>query len=161
MEHPSPDAGTNRIAASTPAFSITGSDDLARRHVELRKRVPSADNGRVRRAVQAAWLLMALFAAALIAASPMRPRGVLLLVLGGGALFWSAGMREWARQEPSPTGTVVEVGEDIRRRRGDEVAATYYAEASQVRARIAAKAPRVALIGMLMVVAGIGFLVAH
>jgi hypothetical protein len=52
-----------------------------------------------------------------------------------------------------------EVGEDIRRRRGDEVAADYYAAAARKRQEIAAKWPWFLAIGLAVAVAGVVLLV--
>jgi hypothetical protein len=85
----------------------------------------------------------------------------MLIVLGGGLGFLAAGFWEYGRREPSPRGTVREVGEDIRRRRGDDVAADYYVAASRVRASIAAKSRPMALVGLVLVVTGAALLLSR
>jgi hypothetical protein len=91
----------------------------------------------------------------------MRLLGIMLCVWGAVFLFFSIGLREYGRRMAEPTGTVLEVGEDIRRRRGDEVAAKYYAEIPRIRASMSAKWSRVALCGSLMAITGATLLLAR
>ena len=90
----------------------------------------------------------------------MSQLGIALLVLGGMALFFALGLREYGRRDPAPNATAVQTGESIRRRRGETAASTYWTTFQQTRRATAARWPAVSGCGALLVVVGASLLIA-
>ena len=82
--------------------------------------------------------------------------GAVLIMGGALGLLLAAFLRAYGRREPSPSrGPIFQVGEGIRRRSGDEAAASYYENVTLRRQRMASRWRKTAQISGALLVVGV------